>query len=92
MDFEWDLEKDAKNSNKHGIEFSKATDLWNDSKLIILPSKYPNESRFLAIGKIGSMFWTAIFVERENVVRLISVRRARVTERKMYNENQSRKS
>jgi hypothetical protein len=88
VDFEWDALKDSKNFTKHGIKFSKAIELWNDAGLIILPSKYPNESRYLAIGKLSSKHWTAIFAERGNVVRLISVRRSRETERIIYNENQ----
>ena len=37
---------------KHGIDFVAAQALWSDAGLVILPSKYPDEPRFLAIGRI----------------------------------------
>ena len=37
-------------AEKHGIDFDEAQELWQDAKLVILPSRFPNEQRFLAIG------------------------------------------
>jgi uncharacterized DUF497 family protein len=36
------------------------------------------------IGKIGDKLWTAIFTRREDAIRIISVRRARKKETKLY--------
>ncbi|WP_425358407.1 BrnT family toxin [Spirochaeta africana] len=54
-----------------------------------MPSKYPEEPRFLAIGSIGTSCWTGIFTERGDAVRIISVRRSRVEEVRLYENNKS---
>lgn len=87
VEFEWDPDKSALNQTKHGISFGMAQALWNDSSLIILPSVYPDETRFLAIGKIEQHHWTAIFTERDERIRIISVRRSRTKEQSLYEKN-----
>ena len=87
MEFEYDLDKSRANAVKHGIDFEQARSLWGDSCLIILPSKFPDEPRFLAIGAIEGRHWTAIYTERSDRVRLISVRRSREEERALYERN-----
>ena len=44
------------------------------------PSGVEKEARFLAIGRIESKHWTAICTMRGEVIRIISVRRARKEE------------
>lgn len=90
MAFEWDENKNAINQAKHGISFQKAQRLWDDAGLIVLPSRFPDEDRFLAIGAIDSKHWTAIFTERGEDIRIISVRRARQNERDLYEQHQPR--
>ena len=82
--FEWNKDKSAVNEEKHGIDFEAAQELWQDENLLDLPSKYPSESRRLAIGKIGYTYWTAIYTVRKQTIRLISVRRSRYEERTLY--------
>ena len=89
VEFEFDAVKSAANQRKHGIDFVAAQALWSDAGLVVLPSKYPDEPRFLAIGRIGRQHWTAVFTERGGTVRLISVRRARDDEKEVYEQNQS---
>jgi uncharacterized protein len=92
VDFEFDPAKSAANRQKHGIDFVVAQALWSDGGLVVLPSKHPDEPRLLAIGRIDDKHWTAIFTERADAVRLISVRRARQDEKGIYEQNQSRES
>ncbi len=84
MKFEYNQQKSENNAGKHGIDFVDAQALWTDPSLLILPSRFPDEPRFLAIGKIGKQYWTAVFTERSMVTRLISVRRARKEEKALY--------
>ena len=84
VDFEFDPAKSTSNLFKHGIDFTAAQALWLDSDLVILPSSYPFEERFILIGKIGEKHWTAVFTEREERIRIISVRLARDNERQIY--------
>ena len=88
MEFEYDSEKSYKNKEKHGIDFTCSQTLWEDSGLITLVSRFPDECRYLAIGRIEGKHWTAVFTERGERVRLISVRRSRQNERKLYEQNQ----
>lgn len=88
VDFEFDPDKSASNQQKHGIDFVEAQRLWLDAGLVILPSKYPMEERLLAIGLIDGRHWTAVFTERGESVRIISVRRARDNEREVYERHE----
>ena len=88
--FEFDSTKSAANKAKHGIDFEEAQALWDDGDVVMLPSRYPHEVRFLAIGEIGAKLWTAIFTLRKDGIRLISVRRARQEEADVYEENKRR--
>ena len=90
MQFEYDPDKSISNRKKHGIDFERAQRLWLDSDLLILPSRFPHESRYLAISRIDERFYTAIFTERDDKVRLISVRRARKEEIELYEQNKQR--
>lgn len=88
MEFEYDPEKSRSNAAKHGIDFDAGQALWEDSGLLLLPSLHPDEPRYLAIGQIGGLHWTAVFTERGERVRLISIRRSRNEERDLYGQNQ----
>jgi len=87
MEFEFDPAKSDANKAKHGIDFTEAQKLWDDTGLMILPSKHPDEMRYLAIGLIETQHWTAIFTERSECIRLISVRRSRENEKAIYEQN-----
>ena len=82
--FEFDPEKSAKNKEKHGIDFIEAQSLWDDPDLMEIPAKTEDEPRFLVIGRIGSKHWSAIVTYRNYNIRLISVRRSRIEEVKLY--------
>jgi uncharacterized DUF497 family protein len=86
MEFEWDEKKSRANKSKHGIDFNAATKLWNDQDRIEIQTNFPGESRNALIGKIGDKLWTAIFTHRVDAVRIISVRRARKKESKLYEQ------
>lgn len=90
MKFEWDETKNQANREKHGLSLEEARAMW-DSPLLILGSDHPGEERELAIGKIDGKHWTAIFTPRGGVIRLISARRSRQSERKIYDEKDHRK-
>jgi uncharacterized DUF497 family protein len=87
MEFEWDEKKNRANKSKHGIDFNSSTDLWNDQDRIEIKMNFPGENRYALIGKIGDKLWTAIFTRRVENIRLISVRRARKKESKLYEHN-----
>jgi uncharacterized DUF497 family protein len=77
MEFEYDPGKSAENARKHGIDFEAAQHLWYDPQLLTAAARTEDEARFIAVGKIGDKYWTAIYTYRGDAVRIISVRRAR---------------
>ncbi len=84
MDFEWDDKKSHANLSKHGIDFKSAKQLWNDENRVEIEANFPDENRKILIGKIIDKTWAVIFTYRKKVVRIISVRRARIKEINLY--------
>ena len=85
MYFEYDENKSKANKSKHGIDFEKAKELWEDPYSFELPSpQSEDEERFLVLGQIDSKNYTAIITYRSTNIRIISVRRSREKEIKLY--------
>lgn len=84
MEFEFDSKKSQSNKKKHGIDFYQAQALWDDSDLIEIPARTSDEPRFLVIGKISAVHWSAIITYRREKIRIISVRRSRKEEIDIY--------
>ena len=82
--FEFDKRKSQSNLEKHGIDFVQARLLWLDPDLVEIPAKTIDEPRYLVIGKIGENHWSAVITYRSENIRIISVRRSRVEEVKLY--------
>ncbi len=82
--FEFDETKSRINRVKHGVDFVIAQELWNDPNLLEVPAKTTDEVRFLLIGLIERRHWSAVVTYRDDKVRLISVRRSRPVEIKLY--------
>jgi uncharacterized DUF497 family protein len=84
MEFEYDPRKSASNKIKHGLDFQEAQRLWLDPYALAVPVSKTAEPRSLVIGECGGKLWTAIITLRGAAVRIISVRRARNKEVKIY--------
>lgn len=84
MGFEYDPGKSASNKRKHGIDFEEAKVLFDDARLLEFDAQSQDEARYIAIGRIGVRHWAAIFTRRGGAIRLISVRRARTNEVRLY--------
>lgn len=82
--FEFDEEKSVSNLDKHGIDFRDAQILWDDPDLLEFPINFENESRLIVIGRIAKKYWSAVITYRGKNIRLISVRRSRKKEVKLY--------
>ena len=84
MSFEYHLEKSVENKRKHGIDFEEAQALWADPALVEIPARTSDEPRWLLIGKIDEKHWSAVITMRDENIRLISVRRSREQEVRIY--------
>ena len=84
MLFEFDSQKSQSNLKKHGIDFVEAQLLWLDPYLLEIPAKTVDEPRNLMVGKILDKHWSAVVTYRNENIRIISVRRARIEEVEIY--------
>jgi len=83
MKFEYDHEKSLANHAKHGISLEEAKLLWS-VPVVEIEARTVDESRFMVIGKIKGKFYSCVFTKRADVIRLISARRSRKSEEKVY--------
>lgn len=84
MEFEYDPVKSAANQQKHGIDFIEAQALWWDPDRVEVPARTEGEPRWLIIGHVGAVCYSAVVTYRDDRVRLISVRRSRNEEVAIY--------
>jgi uncharacterized DUF497 family protein len=70
--FEWDLEKDLLNQEKHGVSFSQAQFVFADPKRIIAEDLAHGgaEKRYFCFGKFGEGILTVRFTYRRGVIRI----------------------
>ncbi len=87
--FEWDPLKNATNKSKHGLTFEDAVLAWNDPRLSLrLDRMEDGEERWHAVGLVGALALIVVVHtyrgEDEDIVRIISARRATTNEREAY--------
>lgn len=83
--FEWDDEKAASNFSKHGIRFETASKVFADeNKLIRYDEEHPEEERYDILGRIGKILFVVCTFKTENIVHIISARRATEPEKVRY--------
>jgi len=72
-DFEWDLDKDKLNQDKHGIAFSLAQLAFFDKNRVILEDleHSENEKRYYCLGRVAGGVMTVRFTWRSNKIRII---------------------
>ena len=83
-EFEFDPRKSAANLAKHGIDFVSAQEIRLDPDMLEIDARSIGEPRTLVLGRIGHVLWSAVVTSRAGRARIISVRRARQEERKLY--------
>ncbi len=84
--FEFDFKKSITNLDKHGISLYKAMLLWTVRHTITDARHEMGEVRFMMIGQLEDKSYTCIFTIRNKMIRLISARRSRIHEEKIYYE------
>ena len=89
--FEWDPRKGAANQRKHGVSFEEAETVFADEHALLIddPDHSATEDRFVLLG-LSAGFRVLLVVhsywERDQVIRIISARRATRAERARYDE------
>jgi uncharacterized DUF497 family protein len=90
MIFEWDEKKDKTNQAKHHLSFKDASNVFSDPFSVTRWDNTDKESRRQIIGHLeGMLVILVVFTIRgesdeEEVVRIISARKATTSERRSY--------
>jgi uncharacterized DUF497 family protein len=93
MTFEWDEKKNKENLKKHGISFDLAVRVFLDTNAVDrMQIAHDDEERRETIGvAYGAMILFVAYASRdhegEELIRIISARRADSYERRQYEEN-----
>lgn len=75
--FVWDESKRKANLAKHGIDFEDAPRIFDGPMLTAEDSRDAyGERRFIALGLLEGVVVSVVYVERDEDVRLISIRKA----------------
>jgi len=89
MEYEWDENKRNSNLQKHGFDFIIAPRIYESTEKMTIPSQYKNEQRWVDIALLEkeSVVAVMVYTFRNNTVRIISLRKAKTKERRLYHEN-----
>ncbi len=88
MDVNWDPDKAKSNYKKHGVHFSDAESvLYDPSALTIEDEDSEGEHRYVSIGLDAiNRILVIVYAQVNDVIRLISARKAGKNERRDYEE------
>jgi uncharacterized protein len=89
ISFEWDADKNKLNILKHGISFEEAQTVFYDENARLIPDLFhsENEERFIILGyssKAKLLTVCHCYRTGNEIIRLISARRATKYETKQY--------
>lgn len=87
--FEWDDAKSAENKRKHRVSFEEAQTVFYDDRAILIEDEEneDDEERFLLLGLSATLRLLVVchcYRERDQVIRLISARKASRSELRDY--------
>ena len=89
LEFEWDPQKAAANLAKHTVSFEDAATVFGDplGRIKSDPRHSVEEERLVLLGRSQTKHLLAVmYVDRGEVIRIISARRATRRERRNYEE------
>ena len=89
--FEWDEKKNIFNFQKHKVSFEEAKSVFFDENARVIPDPEHStlEERFIILGfsnKLNLLVVVHIYQENDEVIRIISARKATKRESKYYQE------
>ncbi|HYF98072.1 MAG TPA: BrnT family toxin [Coxiellaceae bacterium] len=87
MRFEWDLYKNQQNEIKHGLSFYDAHLIFAGKTLSFIDDRCDyGEKRLITLGTLMGRLVVIVHVQRGEVVRIISMRKANAREEKIYSQ------
>ena len=91
LQFEWDAAKNHANQRKHRVSFEEAQTVFSDEQGLLIhdPDDSEEEDRFVLLGLSSSLRMLVVchcYREGDNVIRIISARKANRRERLIYTQ------
>jgi len=89
--FEWDVQKNRSNIEKHGVSFEEASTVFQDTLSLTIddPLDSIDEERLILIGMSQkNRILVVVHTERADNIRIISARKTTKKERKYYEGNE----
>ena len=91
ISFDWDDNKNKINISKHHVSFEEASTVFYDENALVRddPDHSETEDRFLILGFSASanmLIVSHCYREDNNIIRIISARKATKNETKQYND------
>lgn len=85
MKFDWDEAKRLANIEKHGVDFADVPPMFNGDVFTIEDQRFDyGETRYLTFGLLKFRVIVVAHTEEDNVIRIISARKATKNEEKHY--------
>jgi len=89
--FEWDIQKNRSNIEKHGVSFEEASTVFQDTLSLTIddPLDSIDEERLILIGMSQkNRILVVVHTERVDNIRIISARKTTKNEREYYESNE----
>ena len=85
MRFEWDEAKRLANIEKHGIDFADVPPMFDGDVFTIEDQRFEyDETRYITFGLLKFRVIVVAHTDEEDVIRIISARKATKNEEKLY--------
>jgi uncharacterized protein len=87
MNFEWDERKNEINVDKHGFDFADANQVFDLPMVVELDERDDGEAQWIGTGILDGRVVVVVYTEPdEEIIRIISLRKALSYERKRYGQ------
>jgi uncharacterized DUF497 family protein len=88
MKFEWNEAKRRTNLRKHRLDFADAETVFSGATFTFEDERFEyGEDRYITLGLLHDMVVVIAHTEREDVIRVISMRKATRNEQRLYLES-----
>ena len=85
MEFEFDSKKSESNKKKHGIDFVGVDEVFRGLTFTMEDDRHSyGEQRFVTLGLLSGRVVVVVHTEREDRIRIISIRKATRNEQQLY--------
>jgi len=87
MQFEWDEQKNQANIRRRGLDFADAAQVFDGPMIVNLDTRQDyEEDRWIGIGMTHGRVVVIVYAERDDTIRIISMRKALKHEHNRYYE------